>query len=168
MSKNNHTLHVRAKSDRGFWRGGIRFHREATELRAADLTPDQLAAIRAEHGRGLIVVEAGAEEQKGAALEILVGTDKLPSHVLIAEGVEAPLGDVVAIGFAAATGNPALGVTSVDDWNAEAFGEQRDALLLEVVEHLKADPQIYQAFLDERAKSATKPGKASTAKGSKK
>ena len=174
MAKNKHTLSVKARGADSFRRAGIKFHREATDLNAADLTPEQLAAIRAEHGRGLHVVEAGADEQKddgkAATLEVLVGTDKLPAQVQIAEGIEVPLGDIVAIAFTAALATPALGVTNIDAWNAASFGEQRDELLLETVETLKADPSIYQAFVDERAKQiakadkTTKPGKAQGAK----
>ena len=83
MSKNNHTLHVRAKSDRGFWRGGIRFHREATELRAADLTPDQLAAIR---GRFILTINdtPGAREVFGR-----FHVDAVPTTYTVGGGAQA-------------------------------------------------------------------------------
>lgn len=158
MANKHHTIIVKSKSPRGFRRAGIGFSREARELRVADLTAEQLEAIRAEHGRNLIVSESDepAADTKTDQI-VLVGSDKLPSEILIVEGTVAPSADIVAIAFAAAAQRAELAVITAADWNAETFAAQREELLQSTVDALQANPAIYQAFLDERSKVATTP-----------
>ena len=77
-----------------------------------------------------MVAEAEAKE-RSAQLDILVGSDLLPSDVEIAEGQTVQLGDVVARAHAAS------GLTA-EAWNALP-GDEREALLAAEVDKMKAE-----------------------------
>lgn len=148
---------VKSKGAR-FRRAGIEFTREGVDLDIGKMKREHLDAILVEPN---LIVTGDVDAATGKALEVLLGSDKQPATIVIGD-ITAQLGDIVAIAFAAS------GAT-IDAWNAPDNDVERERLIQECVDSLTADPSIFQAYLDERAKNAkaSKPSKSAKGKASK-
>lgn len=165
MSKNIPALFIRSKHQ-PYRRAGFSFSRQGVGIALAALTDDQVQVLKNDPRLDVEECTFPAEEAVEAPTTtdpakphqvILVGSDTLPASFKFGE-LEAVLGDIVAIAFSAS------GKTEAE-WNDPVFESERDAQLHDAVAGLTENPEIFQAYLDERLKS-TQP-KAAAPKAAK-